>query len=129
MWKKILTTGLVLVMVLSLTACGEARLPSAQEIIDGVIESLDEIRTYHFDTGFNLEMAGEAEVVEMSIAVGFSGVIDLENKEMSADVTMSASELWGGYTTKQLRFSRTKGYVLLTFDDRCIIRIAKKTWI
>ena len=100
MWKKILTMFLVLVMVLSFTACAEeteeeVELPSAQEIVDGVIESLDEIRTYNFDTGFSLEMAGEAEVVEMSIAVGLSGAMDLENKEISADVTMSALELWG----------------------------------
>ena len=95
MWKKILTMFLVLVMVLSFTACGEAELPSAQQMIDGVIESLDEIRTYNFDTGFSLEMAGEAEVVEMSIAIDFSGAMDLEDKKMSADVTMSALELWG----------------------------------
>ena len=93
MWKKIGALSLVLVMVLSFTAC--AGLPSAQEIVDGVIESLDEIRTYNYDTGFSLEMAGEAEVVEMSIAVGLSGAMDLENKEMSGDVTGSALELWG----------------------------------
>ena len=43
MWKKILTMSLVLVIVLSFTACAEeteeeAGLPSAQEIVDGVIE-------------------------------------------------------------------------------------------
>ncbi len=44
MWKKILTMSLVLVMVLSFTACTEeteeeVELPSAQEIVDGVLES------------------------------------------------------------------------------------------
>ena len=44
MWKNILTMSLVLVMVLPFTACAQE--PSAQEIVDGVIESFDNIKTY-----------------------------------------------------------------------------------
>ena len=53
MWTKILTVSLVLVMVLSLAAC--AKEPSAQEIVDGVIESLDDIRTYQFDMDMTMD--------------------------------------------------------------------------
>ena len=88
MKKKILWLGLsfLLVTALVLTSCGlaeegqqeeeegqqeeeeeeeeeEVVLPSAQEIIDGVINSLGNIKSHNFDTGISLEMAGEAEVV------------------------------------------------------------------
>lgn len=96
MWKKILTMSLVLVMVLSFAACGEeaeeeAELPSAQEIIDGVIESLDDITTYQFDMEMNMDMAIEAEdeSFEQSMGMDFSGALDLENREMRMDMTVS----------------------------------------
>ena len=96
MRKRVLTVILALIVVLSMNAfAGGEEQPSVQEIVDGVTESLDELKSHNFDTSFSLEMAGEAGVVEMSIAVGFSGAMDLENKEMSTDVTMSALELWG----------------------------------
>jgi len=89
MWKKILPMALVLVVVFSFAACvGE---PSAQEIIDGVFESLDDISTYQFDMDMTMEAAGEAEgeAFEMTMTMGFSGALDLENRQMRADTTMS----------------------------------------
>ena len=89
MWTKILTVSLALVMVLSLAAC--AKEPSAQEIVDGVIESLDDIRTYQFDMDMTLDMAGEAEgeVFEGTMVMDSSGASDFENRQMSMDMTMS----------------------------------------
>jgi hypothetical protein len=99
MWKKILTISLVLVMVLSFTACGEgaeeeAGLPSAQEIIDSVIESFDNIRTYQFDMDTTMDMAGEAEgeALERTVTIDNSGTLDLENVQMRADLTMNIVE-------------------------------------
>ncbi|MBA7560850.1 hypothetical protein ES708_02481 [subsurface metagenome] len=89
MWKKILPMALVLVVVFSFAACvGE---PSAQEIINGVFESLDDISTYQFDMDMAMEAAGEAEgeAFEMTMTMGFSGALDLENRQMRADTTMS----------------------------------------
>jgi len=89
MWKKILPMALVLVVVFSFAACvGE---PSAQEVIDGVFESLDDISTYQFDMDMAMEAAGEAEgeAFEMTMTMGFSGALDLENRQMRADTTMS----------------------------------------
>ena len=93
MWKKILTMSLVLVVVLPFTACGEAGLPSAQEIIDGVIESLDSIRTYQFDLVMTQYQAGEAEgeIIEQTVTVDNSGTLDLENLQMSAELSMVAN--------------------------------------
>lgn len=90
MWKKILPIGLVLVTLLSFTACGE-ELPSAQEIIDGAIESADDIKSHKFDMDMSLEAAGEEEdeAVEIALVMGFSGAMDIENKEMSADINIS----------------------------------------
>ncbi len=93
MWKRILTVSLVLVMIPSLVACttGEEELTSAQEIIDGVINSLDDIRTYQFDTDMTIDMAGEAEgeAFEGTMVMDSSGAFDLENRQMRMDTTMS----------------------------------------
>ncbi len=81
--------GLVLVVVFSFAACvGE---PSAQEIIDGVIESFDNIRTYQFDMDMTMDMVGEAEgeAVEQTVTIDNSGTLDLENVQMKADLTMN----------------------------------------
>lgn len=91
MGKKILIMSLALVMTLSLTACnGE---PSAQEIVDRVIESFDNIRTYQFDVDVTIEMAGEAEgeAVEGTMVMAASGALDTENRQVRADITMSVA--------------------------------------
>jgi hypothetical protein len=98
MGKNILTMSLVLVMVLSFNACAketeeEVELPSAQEIVDGVIESFDNIRTYQFDTDVTMGMAGEAEgeALEQTVTMDNSGTLDLENVQMRADLTMNVN--------------------------------------
>jgi len=95
MWKKILTVSLALAMVLSFTACAkeEAELPSAQEIVDGVIESFDNIRTYQFNMVVTQDQAGEAEgeVLEQTVTVDNSGTLDLENVQMRAELTMTVN--------------------------------------
>ena len=88
MWKKVLPIGLALVVVLSLAACvGEL---SAQEIVDGVFESPDDISTYQFDMDMTMDATGEAEgeAFEMTMAMGFSGALDLENRQMKANIAM-----------------------------------------
>ena len=91
MWKKIVALSLVLVMVLTFTAC--AGLLSAQEIVDGVIESFDNIRTYQFDLVMTQYQAGEAEgeVLEQTVTVDNSGTLDLENLQMSAELSMAVN--------------------------------------
>jgi len=87
MWKKILPIGLVLVMVLSFVACvGE---PSAQEIVDAVIEAQDDIRTCEFEMDMTLDMSGEVEgeAVEVTLTMEFSGALDLDNREMRIDLS------------------------------------------
>ena len=89
MCKRILTMSLVLFMILSSVACVQA--PSGQEIIDRVIESLDEIRTYKFDMDMTMDMAGEAEgeAFEVTMVMESSGALDVENRQMSMDATQS----------------------------------------
>ena len=90
MWKKILAISLVLVMVLSFSACAEELL-SAQEISSGVIESLDDIRTYQFDIDMTMDMAGEVEgeAIEGTMTMDGSGTLDLENSKMRTDMAMN----------------------------------------
>ena len=88
MWEKILPMGLALVVVLSLASCvGE---PSAQEIVDGVFESPDDISTYQFDMDMTMDATGEAEgeAFEMNMVMGFSGAVDLENRQMKANIAI-----------------------------------------
>jgi len=93
MLKRILTVCLVVVMTLSFAACvkEEEELASAQEIIDGVIESLDDIITCQFDIDMTMHMAGEAEgePFDGTMVTDSSGAFDLENRQMKMDMTMS----------------------------------------
>ena len=96
MRKKVLTVSLVLAMVLSFAACeGEAKegveLPLSQEIVESVVASWADIRTYQFDMHMTMDMAGEFEdeAVETSMVTESSGMLDLENKQMKMDMTMN----------------------------------------
>jgi outer membrane lipoprotein-sorting protein len=95
MWKKVIVISLVLILSLSITACVEeteeaAGLPSAQEIVDDVIESFASIRTYQFDMVMTQDQAGEAggEILEQTVMIDNSGTLDLENMQMSANLSM-----------------------------------------
>ena len=91
MWKRILTVPLALVMVLSLSAC--VQLPSAQEVVNGVIEAWDDIRTCEFEMDMTMDMVAEAEgeTVEMTMVMDSSGVLDFENEKLMMDMTMSTA--------------------------------------
>ena len=98
MFKKVLAIFLALAMLLSFTACGDgaggnAGLPSAEEIIERAVGALDGIKTYQFDMDMNMDMAGEVEgeVFEATIAIDLSGAIDLENRQMMMDMTVSTT--------------------------------------
>jgi len=90
MWKKILPTALVLVVVFSFAACVEE--PSAQEIVNGVLESLDDITSYQFDMDMTMDMAGEAEgeVFEATTSIVISGALDVENRQIRFDIAFNA---------------------------------------
>ena len=99
MWKRILATSLVLVMVLSFTAC--AKEPSAQEIVDSVIASFDNIRTYQFDSNETVDMTIEGDGEEEdSFTLISNGTIDVENRQLRVDTSISETEqpeiVWGG---------------------------------
>jgi hypothetical protein len=97
--KKTILVTLALVVALSITACNqqaqqeveeEAGALTAQEIADGVIESLDDTRTYQFDMDMTMDIAGEAEgeSIEMIMEMDSSGAFDLDDRQMMMDITM-----------------------------------------
>ena len=99
MWKKIVAMTLVLVMVLSFTACGEeVGLPSAEDIIDGVIEAQNDARSYECEMDVSLDATGEVEgeTFESTMAMAFSGALDLDNRQMRMDMAMNV-EVPGEY--------------------------------
>ncbi len=96
MGRKILAVSLALVMVLSFAACdggGGEGLPTAQEIIDGAIQALDDVRSYEFEMDMSLDMVAEdeGETLEMSMEMDYSGALDLDNKQLRLEVTASVA--------------------------------------
>jgi len=92
MSKRILAIWLVLVTVLSFTACeGGEELPPAQEIIDGVVEAMGDVRTQEVDIDMALDMAGEAEdeAFEMTMALALNGALDIGNRQMRMEMTLN----------------------------------------
>jgi hypothetical protein len=87
MWKRILTISLALAMVLPMSACAPG--PLAQEIVDGVVESLPDIKTYRFNVDVAIDVAAEAEAFEMTMVTDSSGVLDFENGKLRVDTTVS----------------------------------------
>jgi len=82
-------------LILTLAACDKegGELPLAQEIVNGVIESLDDMRTYQFDMDMTMDMAGEAEgeAFEVNMTMDSSGAVDVENRQMSMVATQNMS--------------------------------------
>ena len=97
MLKKIAFMLLALLMAGSLTACTvggvvDPSLPSAQEIISSVIESMSDMRTYQFENNMIMNMTGEAgcQSFEMNMDMTLIGAADIENRQMGAEMTMGA---------------------------------------
>lgn len=96
MWRAILTMLLALVTVLTFTACGEkpteeVGLPSVQEIVDGVLESLDDVRAFQFEMDMAMDMSGEmeGEALEVTMVTDSNAAVDLEKRQMMLEMTIS----------------------------------------
>lgn len=101
--KRLLILVMALVMVLSFTACnGDTPaedtvdddlpgLPSAEEIAEGVMESVDNASSYQFDMDMTMDMTGEAEgeVIDIDMSMSMVGAIDYNNMQMMMDIDMN----------------------------------------
>ena len=76
-----------LAMALSIVACTPES--SAQEVVNGVIESMQETKTYQFSLDVTMDMAAEAESFEMTMVTDLNGVLDFENEKMKVDTNTS----------------------------------------
>ncbi len=98
MWRSILAISLALVITASIASCTgkteEEELPSTQAIVYGVIESFDSIKAYQFDIDIIQDQVGEAEgeIFERAVTINNSGILDLENMQMRANLSMKAVE-------------------------------------
>ena len=97
MLKTVVSLSLVLLLAGSLAACTfgsvvDPTLPTAQEIIDAVIESMSDMKTYQFDSDMIMSATGEdgCESFEMTMDMTLRGAVDIENRQMVADITIGA---------------------------------------
>jgi len=97
MLKKTVFIPLALLLTGSLTACTvggvvDPSLPSAQEVIGAVVESMSDIRAYQFESNMIMSVAGETdgESFEMTMDMTLIGAVDTESRQMGADITMGA---------------------------------------
>ncbi|HEY41193.1 MAG TPA: hypothetical protein G4O18_04965 [Dehalococcoidia bacterium] len=95
MLKRMTFMLLTLLLAGSLAACTvggvvDPSLPSAQEIINAVFESMSDMKTYQFQSDMLMSAAGEAghESFEMNMDMTFAGAVDIENRQMGADILM-----------------------------------------
>ncbi len=90
--------SLVVAIALSLIACGGEELPTAQEIVDGAIQALDNIRTYEFEMDVNMVISAESEdgTAEATIEINYGGALDLDNRQLKMDLTMSMALVENG---------------------------------
>ena len=92
MGRKIVAISLALVMVLSFTACGE-ELPPAEEIVDGAMEAMEDLRTCQFDLEMTMDMDGEAEgeSIDVNAEMDLSGALDIENYQIHMEMAMNTA--------------------------------------
>ncbi len=67
------------------------KLPSADEIVKGVIQSMYDVDTYQFDLDVNMDMAVEAEgeAFKTTVIIGSSGTFDIINRRMRMEMIMN----------------------------------------
>ena len=101
MWKIIIAVSLALIMILSFTACEKD--PSAQEIVDGVIASQGEIKTYRFDMDETtyMDVDVEDEAFEANIIKELDGSVDFQNRQIRVDMISNTTMPGGDEITEE----------------------------
>lgn len=98
---------LVLLMGIAAVACGGGECGvveiTEEELIEGVVASVDAQETCRFemDVDGNLEGTADGQSVKMTISMDYAGVIDNVDQEMQADMTM-AMDLREGNQRQQM---------------------------
>jgi hypothetical protein len=84
MRKKFIAASLLLIIVLSLTACNGEELPSAEEIVTAFLDSQQNVETYQLDMDMDMDATVEAEgeTFEMNMGIDCTGTMDVTNAEM-----------------------------------------------
>ena len=71
-------------------------MPSAQEIVNGAIESFDNIRTYQIDMDMTIDMTfkDEDDLSIANLVQSWSGILDVQNRqiELNLDVSVARNE-------------------------------------
>jgi len=96
MLKKVVAISLLLIIVLSATACNGDKLPSAEEIVAAILDSQQDIETYQMDMEMVMTITVEAEdeTIEKHMGMDCSSSIDVANArmEMAIDTRMATPD-------------------------------------
>ena len=100
MWRKTAIVFLAAAMLVPLSACQpaapeeaaeERALPSAEEIVNGVVQALKDLKTYRFDADMTMDIAGDSEdeTFEATMDMEMSGAANIENGQIQAEINTS----------------------------------------
>ena len=91
MLKKVVAISLLLIIVLSATACNGEKLPSAEEIVAAILDSQQDIETYQMDMEMVMIMTVETEdeTIEIHTRTDCSYSIDVANARMKMVMDIS----------------------------------------
>lgn len=94
--KKLISVVILVAMVLSFTAC-EKELPTSNELLDNVFQSMEEVDSYKEEMDMTMEMYIESEdfgsetPVSLDVMAKVSAQYDLINEEMAMNMDLDMS--------------------------------------
>ena len=96
MLRKLVVLSLVLVMVLTLTACkgevgSDTSLPSLEEIINKAVAAQGDAQTFKLNMDITMDMVGESEgeIFEVNMVASSAGEMDIPNEKLMLDMNMT----------------------------------------
>jgi len=122
-FKKAVAIFLTLTVLLPFAGCGgggggSASLPPGEDIAVRAVAAMSSVKTYQLDMDMSINIAGESEgeAFDLTMAMGFTGAIDLENREMRADMAMDMT-MYGETTAMSTEMYLIDGMLYMKTED------------
>jgi hypothetical protein len=115
---KVLSVLLMLTIIAAGVSCGENTPFAAEQVVDNVLAAQTEAESFRFDMYMSVDMDGEfdGEVMEMSMSMDASGVVDQTNREMEMDMGMEMEATGEEAFAMQMLMYLVDNYVYTKMD-------------